>query len=87
MISPKARKAIADDIASQSEWLELKPNIAGLGINLNAIIRDSINAFQRCRSPITDSHLPKSDCVALDKLAIFLSSNIQKVFNYILQEY
>jgi hypothetical protein len=47
IISPKARKAIAEDIASKSEWLELKPNIAGIGINLNAIIRDSINAFQK----------------------------------------
>lgn len=47
IISPKARKALADDIANKTEWLELKPNIAGLGINLNAIIRDSIKAFQR----------------------------------------
>ena len=47
ILSPKARKAIADDIADKSEWLELKPNIAGVGINLNAIIRDSIEAFQR----------------------------------------
>jgi hypothetical protein len=47
IISPKARKALAEDIADKSEWLELKPNIAGIGINLNAIIRDSIKAFQR----------------------------------------
>ncbi len=47
IIPPKARKAIADDIADKSEWLELKPNIAGVGINLNAIIKDSIRAFQR----------------------------------------
>ena len=47
IISPKARKALAEDIADKSEWLELKPNIAGVGINLNAIIRDSIKAFQR----------------------------------------
>lgn len=46
IISPNARKTIADDIAHKSEWLELKPNIAGVGINLNAIIRDSIRAFQ-----------------------------------------
>jgi hypothetical protein len=46
IISPKARKALADDIANKSEWLELKPNIGGIGINLNAIIRDSIKAFQ-----------------------------------------
>jgi hypothetical protein len=47
IISPKARKTIANDIADKSEWLELKPNIAGIGINLNAIIRDAIEAFQR----------------------------------------
>lgn len=47
LISPKARKALAEDIADKSEWLELKPNIAGIGINLNAIIKDSIKAFQR----------------------------------------
>jgi hypothetical protein len=47
IISPKVRKALAEDIADKSEWLELKPNIAGVGINLNAIIKDSIKAFQR----------------------------------------
>ena len=46
ILSPQARRALADDIAEKSEWLELKPNIGGIGINLNAIIRDSIKAFQ-----------------------------------------
>jgi hypothetical protein len=46
IISPNARRALADDIADKSEWLELKPNIWGIGINLNAVIRDSIKKFQ-----------------------------------------
>lgn len=41
------RQALANDIAQKINWLELKPNFMGIGINLNAIIEDSINAFQR----------------------------------------
>lgn len=42
----ESKKALADDIAQKSEWFELKPNFMGFGINLNAIIKDSIQAFQ-----------------------------------------
>ncbi len=48
-ISSESRQTITDDIMKKSEWLELKPNIAGIGINLNAIIRDGIKAFQQKR--------------------------------------
>ncbi|MBK9924000.1 MAG: hypothetical protein IPP66_01795 [Anaerolineales bacterium] len=46
IISADGKKTLTDDIAKKSEWLELKPNIMGFGINLNAIIKDSIQAFQ-----------------------------------------
>lgn len=47
IITSNDRKTIADSIADKSDWLELKPNIAGIGINLNQIIEDSIHAFQK----------------------------------------
>lgn len=45
IFSSKERKALADDIADKSDWLELKPNFMGIGINLNQVIKDSIRAF------------------------------------------
>ena len=46
VIPYESKKALGDDIAKKSQWLELKPNFMGLGVNLNAIIKDSIEAFQ-----------------------------------------
>jgi hypothetical protein len=43
----KGRDKVINDIASKSDWLVLQPNIFGLGINLNAIIKDSITTFKR----------------------------------------
>lgn len=45
-IAQKSRRMVAEDIAKRSEWLMLQPNFFGLGINLNAIIKDSVKAFQ-----------------------------------------
>jgi hypothetical protein len=42
----QARENIVGDILKKSEWLELKPNVMGIGINLNAIISDSIKMFR-----------------------------------------
>lgn len=51
IISREMRDTVTDDIAGKSEWLELKPNFMGIGINLNKIIQDSIKAFRRKIKP------------------------------------
>jgi hypothetical protein len=47
LLDEKGKKRLAEELAEKANWLELKPNIFGLGINLNKIIRDSIHYFQR----------------------------------------
>lgn len=42
-----ASSKMADELVHVANWVELKPNIAGIGINLNAIIQDSFNIFRR----------------------------------------
>lgn len=46
-LPPDAEKALADDLVAKSEWLELKPNFFGIGLNLNAIVRDAVGFFRR----------------------------------------
>jgi len=46
-MSNRAKSDLADKIAEKSEWLELKPNIMGIGINLNEIAKDAISAFKK----------------------------------------
>jgi len=47
LLDGNGKKALALDMAEKSDWLELKPNIFGIGINLNQILKDSISAFKR----------------------------------------
>lgn len=47
LLDGNGKKALAIDIAEKSDWLELKPNVFGIGINLNQIVKDSISAFKR----------------------------------------
>lgn len=47
LLDGNGKKALALDIAEKSDWLELKPNVFGIGINLNQILKDSISAFKR----------------------------------------
>jgi hypothetical protein len=41
---------IEENITDKSDWLELKPNFFGLGINLNRIIKDAINFFRKSKN-------------------------------------
>jgi len=51
-LPPDAERALADDLLAKTEWLELKPNFFGIGLNLNAIVRDAVGFFRRrLRSP------------------------------------
>lgn len=45
MLDEAAKNSLSNDVISKINWLELKPNIFGLGINLNNIIEDSIDKF------------------------------------------
>ena len=47
LIDKDGKAILAQDIAEKSDWLELKPNIFGIGINFNEIIKDSIASFKR----------------------------------------
>jgi len=47
ILDDNAKKILTDNIAEKADWLELKPNIFGVGVNLNKIIKDAIKAFKR----------------------------------------
>lgn len=47
LLDEKGRQLLVKELAEKADWLELKPNLFGLGINLNNIIRDIIHYFQR----------------------------------------
>lgn len=47
ILGKEATRTLGDNLAAGSEWLELKPNIMGIGLNLNKIISDSIRVFQK----------------------------------------
>lgn len=47
IIDDNGKDKVAKEISEKSEWLELKPNIFGIGINLNKIIKDCIQTFKR----------------------------------------
>lgn len=39
-----------ENITNKTDWLELKPNFFGIGINLNKIIKDTINFFRKSKT-------------------------------------
>lgn len=45
MLDRAAKNSLSSDVASRINWLELKPSIFGIGVDLNAIIEDSIDSF------------------------------------------
>ena len=45
MLDEAAKNSLSNDVASKINWLELKPNIFGIGVDLNTIIEDSIDRF------------------------------------------
>lgn len=47
ILDDNAKKILTENIAEKADWLELKPNIFGVGINLNKIIKDAVKAFKR----------------------------------------
>jgi len=47
LIDKQGSRILSTELAEKSDWLELKPNLFGIGINLNKIIKDSIGAFKR----------------------------------------
>jgi len=47
ILDDNAKKILTDNIAEKADWLELKPNIFGVGVNLNKIIKDAVKAFKR----------------------------------------
>lgn len=46
ILDDKAKGILTEKIAEKADWLELKPNIFGVGINLNKVIKDAIKAFK-----------------------------------------
>ena len=47
LIDEQGKKVLSKELAEKADWLELKPNIMGIGINFNQIIKDSIATFRR----------------------------------------
>jgi hypothetical protein len=46
LLDNEGKQCLAKELADKADWLELKPNFFGLGINLNQIIRDIIKSFK-----------------------------------------
>ncbi|MBT9149028.1 MAG: hypothetical protein AAGB97_04000 [Dehalococcoidia bacterium] len=46
LLDSEGRNRLADELAEKSDWLELKPNIFGLGVNPNQMIKYAIRHFQ-----------------------------------------
>ncbi|WP_372010065.1 hypothetical protein NBRC13296_05745 [Paenibacillus chitinolyticus] len=44
------RDKLMENIEKRIDWLELKPNLNGLGVNFNQIIKDSITSFKKKRT-------------------------------------
>jgi len=47
LLDDEGHHRLADELAEKADWLVLKPNVFGVGINVNEIIRDCIGYFQR----------------------------------------
>ena len=47
IIDKQGKKLLADQLAKGSEWIEMKPNICGIGVNLNQVVKDCINYFKK----------------------------------------
>jgi hypothetical protein len=41
------KKILVDEIVKKIDWVELKPTIFGIGININSILKDCIDVFRR----------------------------------------
>jgi hypothetical protein len=47
ILDKEGREILTENVAKRMDWIDLKPNIFGFGINLNKIIKDSINNFRK----------------------------------------
>lgn len=47
----EGRRCLAEKIGEKADWLELKPSIFGLGVNLNQIISDSLASLKHRLAP------------------------------------
>lgn len=46
LLDKKGKQRLTKELVEKADWLELKPNLFGLGVNLNQIIKDSIMIFR-----------------------------------------
>ena len=47
LIDGDGRNRLALELADKSDWLELKPNFFGIGVNLNEVVKDAIQFFRK----------------------------------------
>jgi hypothetical protein len=47
LLDSDGQSRLSQELANKADWLELKPNIFGVGVNFNEIIRDMINKFKK----------------------------------------
>jgi hypothetical protein len=47
LIDGEGRDRLASELAEKSDWLELKPNFFGVGVNLNEVLKDAIQFFRK----------------------------------------
>jgi hypothetical protein len=47
LLSGDAKKALAKQLAEKMDWIDLKPNIFGIGININEIVKSCMRVFRR----------------------------------------
>lgn len=47
MLRDQGKKVLAKEIAEKVDWIDLKPNIFGIGININNILKDCLKVFSR----------------------------------------
>lgn len=47
ILDKRGRDRLSQELAEKSDWLELKPNVFGVGVNLNQVVKDAIRFFQK----------------------------------------
>jgi hypothetical protein len=47
ILDKEGRHRLTKELAEKSDWLELKPNVLGVGVNLNQVVKDAIRFFQQ----------------------------------------
>lgn len=47
MLRDDGKKVLAKELAKKLDWIDLKPNIFGIGININEILKSCFKVFKR----------------------------------------